>query len=154
MVDYFRDDAWRNEEVGFGRTFVLAGTKRGEPPVLGYYTLAMARIIAEDFPESMRGEFPFSRIPVACLEKVARDDRVPKEKRLGALLIGDALRRVLRVSRDIACFGVMLYAKNKGLEAYYGRYGFEVLARKPNKTNTSQLMFLSLAAVRANMPAR
>ncbi len=154
LAEFFQKNAWQNESAGFGRTFVLKGRKKKDPPVLGYYSLTMSRLPTEHFPPALRASFPGPHsVPTAYLTNVARDDRVQKERRLGVLLVADALRRVLRVAEDIACVGVMLYAMNKGLEGYYEReFGFFALELKPNKKNPSQLMFLPLTDVRENKP--
>jgi hypothetical protein len=150
LADFLRQRAWPNEQRGFGRTFVLPSAQQ-DVPIWGYYTLAMSRAEEKHFPADQRN-FPFRTIPAALLSSIARDHRTPAESRVGEILMRDALRRVLGAANDVACYGVILYAKNDGLVRYYNtRYGFVALELRPSESNPSQLMFLPLRDVRENM---
>jgi hypothetical protein len=151
LAQFLRENALPNQKSDFGRTFVLVGTKKTDPPILGYYSLSMGRIPADQFSKEQQAIFPVKTVPTAHLTFIARDGRIPKDRRVGELLMRDALMRVLAAADDVACVGVMLHALNAKLQTYYAQYGFAALALKPSKTNTSQLMFLSLADIRASL---
>lgn len=146
---FFQDEAVRYEDRGFSRTFVL---RRGQedppeyPPILGYYTICMARLTPTDLPDELRSSWPPHAVPAALLGRMARDERVPRELRLGEVLVGEAMRRILAVEQEIGCAVVVLDAMNSSLERYYAdTFGFIPTKRK----RTPQTMFLPLATVRA-----
>jgi len=150
LVRHLREDAWRNETLSWGRTFVLAGgLLGGTPSVRGYYSLAMGALSKDaNFPKPQQAGLLYDKIPVAFLTHLGRDRRT--QRGLGELLVQDCCRRVVRLARDIGCLGVALYALNKNpkLVAYYASYEFAQLPAK----NPGQLMFLALSDILINMP--
>jgi hypothetical protein len=109
----------------------------------------MGRITTTDIP-AWRGATTLAQLPVAVLGKLARDVRVPKEKQAGAILMIDALQRILAVSTQIGCAGLMLDAKNEGLVRYYhDQFGLDAVGKEryPRK------MFVSMADLRASFEA-
>lgn len=111
----------------------------GSVPILGFYAICMARVNISDLPEDARQLAPHNVMPVALLAQLARDDRAPAGT--GGRLIADALKRIVRVSDEIGCAGVILDAKNPRLEEYYARIGFERIGTSKNPTRR---MFLRL----------
>jgi len=147
LAKFLRDDAWKSEQLGLSRTFVLLID--GYAPVAGYYSLMMGRITTTDLP---KGQVPttLAQLPVAVLGKLARDERVPKEKKAGAILMVDALKRTLAVSTEIGCIGLMLDAKNEGLVRYYhDKFGLDVVGQ----TRYPRKMFVSMADLKASHEA-
>jgi hypothetical protein len=133
VQEFFRQRSWTSEVNDWARTFVLLATDEdragGLPPVLGFYTLCMGRLTVTDMPEAPSPP-PFQQaLPTALLAQLGRDVRVPKERAIGEMLMGDAFRRVARVADSIGCVGLMLHAENAALVPYYARYGFIPLRR-------------------------
>jgi hypothetical protein len=147
LAKFFRDDAWKSEQLGLSRTFVLL--LDGYTPVAGYYSLMMGRITTTDLP---KGQVPttLAQLPVAVLGKLARDERVPKDQQAGAILMVDALKRTLAVSTEIGCTGLMLDAKNEGLVRYYhDKFGLDAVGQ----TRYPRKMFVSMADLKASHEA-
>lgn len=146
LLRFLQEDARRFQASGLGQTYVL--TKAPEDPadfpqLLGYYTLAMARVSATELPKLHRDSDDFAR-PAALLARLARDKRVPRDLRLGELLMQDMFERVIAVADIIGCSMVTLDAMNPGLVTYYTQYGFFPLG----KERFPQKMGIFVATVR------
>ena len=102
MDDYFRRHAAANDVLGIGRAYVLRRAPDQDPSlpvVLGYYTLSMALVASADIAESLERKLPKYPLPVALIGRLAVDERA-RDRRLGELLLIDALRRRHRGRRD------------------------------------------------------
>jgi hypothetical protein len=61
LDDYFARHAFKNDEVGVGRAFVL---RRGDddevtlPIIFGFYTLSMAAVASEQATEALKQRLP------------------------------------------------------------------------------------------------
>lgn len=138
MTEFFLRAAEQYQALGFAQVFVLhrdAFDPPEYPDVLGYYTLSMARLPVSDVPaallptciETSGGPL---QLPAALLGRMARHVDVPASEKLGAWLICDAIRRLLKLRDEIGCFCLLLDALNEGLVSYYSRLGFETIKRK------------------------
>jgi hypothetical protein len=148
LTEFLRDLASVHECGGFGRTYVMRDddpTGTSAIKLLGFYTIAMARIHVSELPQELRARLPSFPMPVALVGQLARDRRTPRESKLGEVLLKDALERILDISDIIGCSGVVLDALNEKLVNYYGKFGFIALPRNqfPRK------MFLPLHDARA-----
>jgi len=120
-VSHLQDEAWKSIESGYGEVFVLPSKDR--PGCIdGYYHLAGSSLSRSDVKNRdqkiMRRHGPAS---VYAVVYVARDDRA--RKGIGAALLVDAARR----ARDyLNNWGLILYAKKRGLIAFYESLGFSV----------------------------
>ena len=122
---YFERHALPNHQRGIGRSFVLRTAVQGDEPrrVRGYYTLGMATLAGELLPRKMRSHLPRYPLPVTLLGRLAVDLR-EQGSGLGRVLMGDAFRRVLRISEDVGCFAVAVDAKSEAPQAFYAKLGF------------------------------
>ncbi len=125
LDQYFSKHALENDRRGIGKTFVLrAGAQATESPrVLGYYTLSMADVEAPSLPKKAGRGLPAYPIPVALIGRLATDERA-RGAGHGARLLRDALTRIVLVSQQIACFGVVVDAKDASAVTFYEKYGF------------------------------
>jgi len=62
---------------------------------------------------------------------------------LGALLLGDAYRRVAAVAREVASTGILVDAIDEAAARCYARFGFVTFAASPHR------LFLHIPMVRA-----
>jgi ribosomal protein S18 acetylase RimI-like enzyme len=118
---YLRNHALRNQELGYGRTFVAVAA--GSLRVDGYSTLSMGSVMFENLPPTMAQDVPRYPMPVVhmgCLA-VARDCQ---RQRLGEMLLVDALRRAVSASNNVAMRAVEVKAIDEEARDFYLAYGF------------------------------
>jgi hypothetical protein len=148
LENFLKRDAVAFEKNGVSRTYLLRRTPADPaeyPAVLGYYTLSMARVTLSDLPDELLPKGYPQALPAALLGRLARDARVPKTLRIGELLVGDALGKILEVERTIGCALVVLDAMNDRLVQYYEQtFGFRPIKR----AHLPQKMVLPLSTIR------
>lgn len=92
---------------------------------LGYYTLSAHNVKRDELPEEIirklkLPKYPF--IPATLMGRLeVHTDR--KGKRIGEMLLMDALERSLANSKNIASFAVVVDTKENAI-GFYRRYGF------------------------------
>jgi hypothetical protein len=92
--------------------------------IAGYYTLTQYAIDLGDIPEAIAKKLPkYSTVPATLLGRLARHTDFYKQ-RLGELLLMDALRRSLDLSKQAASTGVIVDAKDDKAADFYRRYQF------------------------------
>ncbi|MGA7525239.1 MAG: hypothetical protein WBW84_22510 [Acidobacteriaceae bacterium] len=92
----------------------------------GFYTLTQDNIAAEDVPSELirRLNLPrYERIGATLLGRLARD-LTWKGQGTGELLLADALKRSLAMSRRIASAAVVVDAKDEKASRFYAGFGF------------------------------
>ena len=92
----------------------------------GFYTLTQDNIASEDLPPELikRLNLPrYERIGASLLGRLARD-LAYKGKGVGELLLVDALKRSLAMSRQIASSAVVVDAKDEKAHKFYQDFGF------------------------------
>jgi len=92
----------------------------------GFYTLTQDNVAAEDLsPESIKQlNLPrYQRIGATLLGRLARD-LTYRGKGVGELLLVDALKRSLVMSRQIASAAVVVEAKDEKAHRFYRDFGF------------------------------
>jgi hypothetical protein len=126
---YLHQQARQDAEKRVAAPFVL-----GQPPssrVLGYYTLSASMICADDLPEELSRTLPrYPQLPVTLLDRLAIETTL-KGQRMGQFLLMDALWRSLGAAARIAAMAVVVDAKDKTAEAFYGHFGFTQLQQRP-----------------------
>lgn len=122
LNDFLRNYARQNQSENVGRTWVA--TFRGQPRVLGFYTLTVASVAREQFSAEEMRRVPRYPIPVAHLGRLAVD-RSAQQTGLGEHLLMHALEQILRVSQVVGIFAVEVRAKNDRARRFYERYGFK-----------------------------
>ena len=92
----------------------------------GFYTLTQDNIASDDLPPALikRLNLPrYDRIGASLLGRLARD-LAYKGKGVGELLLVDALKRSLAMSRQIASAAVVVDAKDEKARKFYQGFGF------------------------------
>jgi GNAT superfamily N-acetyltransferase len=89
--------------------------------------LSMASVSAGSIAQLMRKKMPRYPLPVALIGRLAVDDRA-QGRRLGEVILLDALRRVLAAADVVGCLGAIVDAKDEGAERFYAKYDFETLS--------------------------
>ena len=134
---YLRRQARQDQEKRVAAIFVLA---RGSE-VLGFYSLSAANVRLSELPEMTARKLPkYPVVPATLLGRLAVS-REHRGRRLGELLLLDALRRSLDNSRQVASFAVLVDAKDEEVRLFYKAYGFLDLPGTPLR------LFLPMATV-------
>lgn len=127
LDDYFARHALANDREGIGRAYVLRRAENDDPAlprVLGFYTLRMALVEAQQAAKVTAKKLPRYPMPVALIGRLAVDERA-KGRRLGDKLLLDALRGIVDASGILGCIGVIVDAKDEGAERFYAKYDFD-----------------------------
>jgi hypothetical protein len=147
LDDYFGRHAVANDRAGVGRAYVLRRVETDAtdlPTVLGFYTLSMANAESAQISTALAMKLPKYPMPVALIGRLAIDTRA-QGRRLGELLLLDAVRRVVDASDLVGCIGIVVDAKNASAEQFYAKYDFVTV----NAESWPHRMFLAIATARA-----
>jgi len=121
LDDYFKRHALKNDEANIGRTYVLRGEQTDPVRVLGFYTLSMAQVVADQVAAHLPGKAPRYPLPAALIGRLAVDERV-HGRRLGEKLLLDALQRIADAADILGCVGAIVDAKDEDAERFYQKY--------------------------------
>ena len=125
---WLRHSAGQSQRRDAARTFVVIAAERR---VIGYYTTVVGEIHHERAsPVVRRGMSKHFPIPVALVARLAVDVDF-HGRGFGALLLRDALTRVLAASEQVAIRAVVVHAISDKAAAFYIRFGFKPLADEP-----------------------
>lgn len=116
--------------------------------IAGFYTLTQDNIEAEDLPPELIKQLNlprYKRIGASLLGRLARDLSY-KGKGVGELLLVDALKRSLVMSRQIASAAVIVDAKDEKAHRFYLDFGFIPFPESQER------LFLAMATVQRLYP--
>lgn len=120
---YFQTQAGQDMRRRASGVFVLAD-KVQPRQVLGYYTLCATALAPGDVPGSARKHIP--RYPLVSATLIGRlavaKDR--QGRRLGAVLLADALRRALASAETVGSSMIVVDALDEGAAGFYAAHGF------------------------------
>lgn len=138
LNQWFRRNAWRNQEFGVTRTNVICDQLNGT--IAGYVSLSTAQIAREYLPKSLQRNQP-DPLPAILLGQLAIDLRY---QGLGysASLMRFAFSTACRLSRDIGCFGVVTHPLDDEVRNFYRRFGFEDLPFDPRRAMVVRIVDL------------
>ncbi len=128
LNDWLRQVARQHQDRGLSKTFVAV---REEEPtrICGYYALTLAELENRHLPDAWRKKLP-RRIPGVRLGRLAVDKR-HQGKRLGELLLVDALTRAQRIYTEAGGIGLFVDALDAQAAGYHRRFGFEASPDNP-----------------------
>lgn len=111
--------------------------------IAGYYTLASSGLPLPDLPHALQKKLPrYPLVPAVRMGRLAVHQQF-QGKKLGSALLADALKRTIRA--DIACFALVVDAKNEAATEFYRHHGFIALSSQP------LCLFLPLAQVAGHL---
>lgn len=136
QTDWLRHHARQSANTGTTRVFVV--TTSDDTRVVAYYAWCMAQIRSEVAPSRLRqgaGRYPQ---PVALLARLGVD-LAHEGHGLGAGLLRDALVRLVGISAEIGCRGLLVQAESRDARDFYLHLvpGFE-----PSPTDELHLVLL------------
>lgn len=106
------------QSIGVGTTRVFVVTEPDSFVVVAYYAWCMAHVDFADAPERLRkgaGRYPQ---PVALLARLGVDIR-HEGRGLGAALLQDVFARIVELSSDIGCRGLIVHAESSDARDFY-----------------------------------
>jgi GNAT superfamily N-acetyltransferase len=137
LDDWLRQRAWRNLQSGASRTYVVCPI--GANRIVGYFSLSMGQILAQEVTGAMRRNMP-RHIPAVMLGRLAIEHPW-QGKGLGRALLADVVRRALLASGEVSARLVVVHAISPAAEAFYLHHGF---ARLPVETTTLALDLIKI----------
>ena len=119
--------ALENIETGASRTYVICPKGRSE--VVGFFSLSMGQILAQDVVGSMRRNMP-RNIPAIILGRLAVD-RNWQGQGIARALLAEVVSRSLRASSEVAARLIIVHAISEAAENFYLHHGFVKLPINP-----------------------
>ncbi|KTD07078.1 GNAT family N-acetyltransferase [Legionella jamestowniensis] len=119
---YLQTQASQDIKKNMSATYVL--TEQVGNTVLGYYSISTIGVFPGELPEDLIKRLPkYPLVPGVLLGRLAVDEKY-KGKGLGGLLLVDALKRSLAVSKQIGINTIIVQAKDNNAIKFYKHYGF------------------------------
>jgi GNAT superfamily N-acetyltransferase len=119
---YLREQAGQDVRRSATAVWVLHDTRASS--VAGYYTLSAFSIEFASLASDLARRLPrYPILPAILLGRLAVDLRY-RGQRLGEVLLFDALRRALDLTRQLGAVAVVVDAKGEAARAFYERYDF------------------------------
>jgi GNAT superfamily N-acetyltransferase len=121
LNDWLRQIARQHQQKGLSKTFVAVPDDEPDR-ICGYYALTLAELENRHLPLAWRKKLP-RRIPGVRLGRLAVA-RALQGKRLGELLLVDALTRARRIHVEAGGIGLFVDALDEQAAGFYRRFGF------------------------------
>lgn len=128
---YLQQYARQNIKHRINKVFVLTETSNPST-ILGYYTLSAGSIRANELPLLHQRRLPNYPVPIALLGRLAVDKN-HQGKRLGTIMLADAIQRVEQASEVMAVYALVVDALNQSASEFYQQFGFINLPSQPLK---------------------
>lgn len=132
---FFKELASQHQRKYFSTTYVLVD-QSAPPIVLGYYSISFGEISLSGLSAAERKKLPRHPIPAARMGRLAVSEN-ERGKGYGALLLQHAVKQCLAARTQIACYALVVDAKNETAARFYEKYGFRAAA--PAYDQRSQL---------------
>jgi len=119
---YIREQATQDIRRHIAHIYVLIDVST--ETVAGYYTLSNYAIEAASLPADITKRFGrYPSLPATLLGRLALDQRFQARK-LGGVLLRNALRKGVEMSERIASCGIVVDAIDEAARGFYEHYGF------------------------------
>jgi len=138
---FLRATARQHAQKGISRTFVLTD---GTPVILGFFTLTLCEILPASLSAEYARKFPSHSLPAVRLARLAVS-RKHQGKRLGELLLAEAVRRTALIAEQAGIIGLFVDAKDDAARGFYMRYGFSAIPEHPRQ------LFLPYETIRSTI---
>ena len=118
---------------GVSRTFVAVDSANTTTrvPILGYYSLTVAEIDTDKLPKDVAKKLR-RRVPLVLIGRLA-NSLAARGQGIGALLLTDALRRIVEVSNNVGVTLILVDAKDEAAANFYRHFGFISLPDTPHR---------------------
>lgn len=128
LNDWLRRIARQHQERNISKTFV-AVDETAPSAILGYYALTVAEMDSTALPQTAQKRMP-RRIPGVRLGRLAVD-RAVQGRRLGELLLVDAIERTRQLQTHAGAIGLFVDAIDDHAATFYVRMGFAPSPENP-----------------------
>jgi GNAT superfamily N-acetyltransferase len=122
LNDWLRNIARQHQDKGLSKTFV-AIPDDAPTRICGYYALTLTEVNTQSLSEAQRKKLPRLILGIR-LGRLAVDAKF-QGKRLGELLLVDALERVRLIHQHAGVVGLFVDAIDDKAAAFYVHFGFE-----------------------------
>lgn len=130
LESYLKTQARQDANKRLAAVFVMTVDGRA---IAGFYTLSQYTIRSGEIPDEIRRRLTkHDQIPATLIGRLARD-MAYRGTGAGDLLLVDALRRCLILSREAGSWAVVVEAKTERGTAFYKKFGFEAFPSHPLK---------------------
>ena len=146
---YLKEQASQDAKKRAAAPYVLRST---DGRIAGYYTLSSDNIRVDDIPAELVKQLSLPRYPVigaTLIGRLARDLSF-RGQGIGELLLVDALKRALELSKQIASAAVVVDAKDAKAHDFYRDFGFIGF---PETVNRLFLPMRTIAGLFAGSPS-
>ncbi|MGH8584481.1 MAG: GNAT family N-acetyltransferase [Gammaproteobacteria bacterium] len=130
LNDWLRGVAGQHQKKGLSKTFV-AVREHAPTVICGYYSLTLTEVDTGALAEIQRKRLP-RRIPGVRLGRLAVATQHQK-KRLGQLLLMDAVERTRLIRTHAGVAGLFVDAIDAEAAGFYTHFGFQPFADEPLK---------------------
>jgi len=138
LENYLKTQARQDATKKLAAVFIMTMNGRA---IAGFYTLSQYTIRSGEIPEEIARKLTkHDQIPAILIGRLARD-MAYRGTGAGDLLLVDALRRCLALSRQAASWAVVVEAKSERGTAFYKKFEFEAFPSRPLK------LFLPMATI-------
>ena len=128
LNSFLQNTARQHITKGMSRTFVLIDEENPKS-IIGFYTLSICEIEAEDLPPAIAKKYP-DQVPAVKLARLAISvDH--QHKGYGSYLIGSVVNKTILISENVGIIGLFVDAKDESAKNYYQQFGFVSLHGNP-----------------------
>jgi GNAT superfamily N-acetyltransferase len=128
---YLKQQARQDARRRAAATFVAV--ERGQAVVVGYYSLSATGVPLRDLPPQTAARLPrYPLLPATLLGRLAVD-RNHQGRKLGELLLADALQRSLAQSDEIGSMAVIVDAIDDRARSFYEHFQFIPFPDQPRR---------------------
>ena len=122
LDNYLKHQASQDVKRDVAAVYVL--TEERSSDALGYYTLSSTIIPLDDLPGSQAKRLPkYPNLPAILIGRLALDRRC-QSKGYGEILLANALKRSLELSKAMGSMAVVVDAINDDAKSFYQHFGF------------------------------
>ncbi len=133
LDNYIRKQASQDIKKKVATVFVSIDDADDKAEVLAYYTLSVYTVEVTSLDDAFAKSLPrYPLLPATLIGRLAVD-RLHKEKKLGKLMLIDALFKCLEVSNQVASLAVIAEALDEEAVNFYLKYGFQKFNYSPFK---------------------
>ena len=130
LNDWLVKIARQHQDKGLLKTFV-AVPDEAPTRILGYYALTLTEVETQALPATVRSKLP-RIVPGVRLGRQAVDQHT-QGRRLGELLLVDAMQRVRAIREHAGVIGLFIDALDEEAKGFYVRYGAVAFMDSPLK---------------------
>ncbi len=128
LNNFLQKTARQHISKGMSRTFVLINDKNPKK-ILGFHTLSVCEVEAKNLPQAISKKYP-EQVPAVKLARLAVTIK-HQHQGLGNYLIGNAIEKVILISKNAGIIGLFVDAKDEYTKEFYEQFGFVSLVGDP-----------------------